>query len=256
MPKPAGYYNGILSGSSDGVLTLARKYSIHPPDDADGEFGSEIRKLSNVRSDGDLSLRQMKTGRKVAWLDFQKSPKGQFAYNLGGEGGRALFAKATYTRDDSKAAAYWLPWTSAGGIIQLAIPPQGSPGQDPDPDLFFTAAINGCSVFFEGPASNPTVFHAGGTTGQGTMAAGAKFWRDLITRMRGGGHLEEVNKTDYVKQDGISRGISSTTQAARDYEAWLENNKSDSLEIKDVGPWGASSDSARTASGSSGCSRT
>ena len=49
----------------------------------------------------------------------------------------------------------------------------------PNPDIFFTAAINGCSVFVNGNAADPTVYHGGAE--QNEIAAiknqlGNTFW--------------------------------------------------------------------------------
>jgi hypothetical protein len=53
---------------------------------------------------------------------------------------------------------YFLPWKSHR-IVSLTIP-AGTRG----PNIFFTAGINGCSVFVDGPDTNPTIYHAGVTT--------------------------------------------------------------------------------------------
>lgn len=107
------------------------------------------------------------------------------------------------------------------------------------PNRFFTAAINGCSVFVTGAANAPTVHHAGGDTSTNGLAAQAAFWRNLMVGL---GHVgvAEVNKEDYIKNSTVLLdGGGHTTQAARDYKAWLEADYAGELEIEDVRPWGA-----------------
>ena len=74
---------------------------------------------------------------------------------------------------------YWLPWgrnriirttlrprsltTRAGaakaGITQIGVNNANYAPDSNDPDFFLTAAVNGCTVFVEGPEEQPTVYH-------------------------------------------------------------------------------------------------
>lgn len=239
---PANYYNDLFSGTPEEILDVLKKYPIQPPDDVETYKGMKLRDIENARPDGSIAVSQISPTRKVAWLNFSKTAKGNIAYSMQERtAARTLVATSSYTPNTAHVACYWLPWNSEGGIISIKIPTAGSRGRDePDPDLFFTAAINGCSVFVSGTPDSPTVYHCGGSTSQTTMAGGAKFWRDLMTRLVGGGGIQaEVNKTDYIKTDGIrDTGGGLTTQAAKDYAAWLKSNTSDMLNITDVSPFG------------------
>lgn len=53
---------------------------------------------------------------------------------------------------------YWLPW-SPQRIVAMGIP-QKNPLLK-TPNVYFTAAISGCSVFVDGPAHAPCTYHAG-----------------------------------------------------------------------------------------------
>ena len=83
-------------------------------------------------------------------------------------------------KDMSNFAGYrpiwFLPWADLN-IIRLTIPVKGT--SNPDPDIFFTAAINGCSVFVQGSARHPTVYHAGGVTNYAINDA-VRFWREAV----------------------------------------------------------------------------
>lgn len=78
---------------------------------------------------------------------------------------------------DDYMASYFLPWTS-DHLTRIVIPPK-IPARDGvslaaqrqrDPDLFFTAAVNGCSVFVEDDPRHPTVYHAGTTESRSDLS--------------------------------------------------------------------------------------
>ncbi|MGD8277603.1 MAG: hypothetical protein PVH00_06230 [Gemmatimonadota bacterium] len=54
---------------------------------------------------------------------------------------------------------YWLPWVT-DGVIRTTLRPQRNQAEGPDPDVFFTAGLNGCMIFVEGERDQPTVYHA------------------------------------------------------------------------------------------------
>ena len=64
--------------------------------------------------------------------------------------------------EEGLVPAYWLPWEE-NKIIRTALrPSKKAKGtlKDVDPDFFFTAPLNGCSIFVEGTLQQPTVYHA------------------------------------------------------------------------------------------------
>ncbi len=148
---------------------------------------------------------------------------------------------------------YFLPWKSKR-IIKLAIPAGG-------PDFFYTAAINGCSVFVTGTTQAPTVYHAG-VDGElpdeykdnsvadlfnPAQAGNAPlFWRRLLKRtanITDGDILGEVNKNHYVKKIVAPLAKSSlydwidSTAHARVYEATLQGQPG--ITPKYASPWGS-----------------
>jgi hypothetical protein len=180
---------------------------------------------------------------KVAYFQLEKSKKGQSVTHAGLEGGHCLYGDATYVPNKAHVPIYWLPWED-GGIISLTIPQKGTGNSPtPDPDRFFTAAINGCSVVVTGNAGNPRVFHCGGSTYQNTSAATAQFWRGLVGGLTNRAISGEVNKNMYIAEDGVTvtdktGRVLKTTQAAKDYHAWLQSNSSKNLTVEEVRPWG------------------
>ncbi|MBL4849719.1 MAG: hypothetical protein JKY65_29675 [Planctomycetes bacterium] len=147
---------------------------------------------------------------------------------------------------------WFLPWLP-DHVVAMRIPAGG-------PDLFFTAAINGCSVFFAGNPAWPTVYHAGtgGSInaikfGKHELAKSSKlikaakkensalFWRQLLYRVdpstKINGALGEVNKTHYVKDGTVgSFDGAQTTHRADIYEALLREQHP-ALGISLVIPW-------------------
>jgi hypothetical protein len=96
---------------------------------------------------------------------------------------------------------WFLPWQS-GHMTKLKLSPPGNPvltdragNTLPNPDLFFTAAVSGCSVFARGGGDQPSVYHGGydgkladdevyGATGLSKFGgSSASFWRQVVDGM-------------------------------------------------------------------------
>ncbi|MDY7229773.1 hypothetical protein [Hyalangium rubrum] len=135
--------------------------------------------------------------------------------------------KLTYAPVTKRAQGlnmYFLPWRSAR-ITGMTLPAAGGP------NLFFTAGINGCSVFVEGPTNNPIVYHAGITPPWPDMDAAlpgavrfarlrddaAAVWRYLFflrsqfTR-RASDNFGEVNKAHYIADGTLDPQGAKTTR--------------------------------------------
>lgn len=155
---------------------------------------------------------------------------------------------------------WFLPWSS-GRIIKLKIPDVATtptivfnPGVAslPNPDLFFTAGINGCSVFSVGAADTPSVYHGGINPGALTMnllpnETTEAAWRRLLGRLGTVKFVGSVGKTDYISElnnplgnddtDRVMSGPYKSTQLAANLEATLQLNGA--LNNVSVSPWGA-----------------
>lgn len=149
-------------------------------------------------------------------------------------------------------ACWFLPWAS-NHLTTFQLPPKmpKRPGSSPtatpslDPDLFFTAAISGCSVMVAGDPRMPIVTH-GGTrasrsklTDENAFVAGNSrlHWQDLFEkelRKRGLAlPISGVHKGDY-----INTAFSGTTPEAAKYEKFLKDGKLTSMRIDRVMPQG------------------
>jgi hypothetical protein len=231
-----GYNKKFLSDP----LAFAKRYAMHPTDDVGGYKGTKVQDLANVTTiQGrrvDMVSAKVAGDRKVAYLNLHKRPMGTVAVT-GNEGGKTVDVEGAYEKKTNWFPAYFLPWDASGAMVRLTIPAKGT--HDVDPDIFFTAAINGCSIFFQGTPERPTIYHCGGDTGKGNdHAAAAKFWRDLVdaNKHAGKGTVNaEVNKTHYIKEPGVA---GQTTQRALEYENWLKSKNTSKLTVTFVNPWG------------------
>lgn len=156
---------------------------------------------------------------------------------------------------------WFLPWTS-GHVVKMKISsfattPSLNVGNGidpvPNPDLFFTAGINGCSVFAVGAADAPSVYHGGiDPAGDLTMPLQPNettemAWRRILGRAHTVKQVGSVGKHDYVSEldnpattDDTNRYRdkgAKTTRMAADLETRL--NATGQLTQVQVSPWGA-----------------
>lgn len=192
------------------------------------------------------------------------------------DGGRIAFTKlvkdnrpnivGTYLLDfqpekwggaDTKFPVWFLPWSS-NNVTRMTIP---SPEMlklrarargkavSLDPDIFFTAAINGCSVFVTGPRDSPTIWHGGTEEARSNPKSNisvphfqglnaAKHWRDIVERVSGaggyGGGISEVNKGDYTNLLDTMQ-----TSESMEYMDFLKNNQAKTMRIDTIVPMGS-----------------
>lgn len=263
-------YNSMLRNKS---MDLLHSYSLHPADNIAGYRGDTIKsaqttleqakyrsgkigqiqkKLSGIFPSlrpkkiftKTIDFKAIATGKKVAMVNLVKRDLSK----PGNEGGETIDVFGTFDIDPKKkwVPAYYLPWDEGGAIVHMTIPKQGTISSEShvlDPDIFFTAAINGCSVFIQGTPENPTIYHAGGDTKRGDdMARGAAFWREVLTNfadLSKGKFQTEVNKMDYIKTPGqVGSDGKLTTANANTYEKWLKDKYKTTLDVKFVTPWG------------------
>jgi hypothetical protein len=248
-------------------LEFMKKNAICPKDDIGGYTGSEITTLNTTgfvttgtteaNPVTSVSYRGVSRDKKIGYVQLYKDmdragiqeQRDEFnnitqRYEDNREGKEVVRFNVSYNAVNGWAPVYWLPWYSYGGIVRLVIPPKGR--NNPDPDIFFTAAINGCSIFFQGTAQNPTVYHAGGKTGQSDHNQAARFWREALRNYIASSNSAknrgfvpgEVNKMHYVKSPGTAGN--ATTPRAQEYENHLKQkmNKQGKFTITMVNPWG------------------
>jgi hypothetical protein len=240
-----------------------KRYSCAPVGNISGRTGvADATEFVPDHDKKDYKYRVMPGKESIAWLNFDKvhrpddfasRAKAVMAHHATSQ----ILVTGSYTPDPLKVRAYFLPW-DPDNIISLTIPPVAAGRHGVS--LFFTAGINGCSIFIKGSAQNPTIYHAGGFTNREHDAAkGAAFWEELMeshdaTKIATTGPtLATVNKTDYtvdmvlskVEVTGNKGGqitqVKNTklgTMNSRIYEQWLNQDQGDEFMIESVAPTG------------------
>ena len=199
--RAGNYFNDLLR---DDPVKFFTKYAVSPPDtDRLGYTGDkEGGIIAMPAPEPDMARLTVDPAKKVAFIKVVKDRPESIA----AKGTDVLSFIASYVNDVGAVPVYWLPWYSVGGIVKLQIDARGV--NNPDPNIFFTAALSGCSIFIQGPVNSPTVFHAGGETGKKTPTEAAHFWlraMGQVLPLQPGEHYDaEVNKTDYVTHPDVS----------------------------------------------------
>lgn len=136
-------------------------------------------------------------------------------------------------------ACWFLPWAS-NHLTRMVISPKLPNRPDKlDPDIFFTAAINGCSVMATGDPKGPTITHGGtmdprsNPTHENAFANGdaRQHWLD---RFQADLTARNVNTPIYGihKDDYINHNLSGTTPEATAYQNFLATNSSQGNESR------------------------
>jgi len=237
-------------------LDFAKEHAVCPPSNIAGYKGKDATTLDTTgykgigpdpeNPIGSIRYARVMSSQKIGYIELfdDMRPGGAKAEDRNDEGAGVVRMKSAYSTFGEAKPIYFLPWDESGAIIKLHLPTKGK--HKPDPDVFFTAAINGCSVFVQGDPDNPTVYHAGGNTGRSDHNDAARFWRhalvnhmkDSDTAQARGKIQAEVNKTDYVRTPGTQSN--SSTPTADKYEQELKDrlNKKGSFTVTMVSPWG------------------
>jgi hypothetical protein len=258
-PIPLDQYTKMLR---DRPLDLFRIYSVSPPDGAVGDelvdhLGTKRRNKilpvssrSTIATDGMFSrffkpdtpitmqFMHAPVDKKIAWIKLQKHDSFHGALTF-----QAIIPSGKAKIPPGHIPVWFLPWESHH-LIEMTIPKRENEDDDDpdDPKIFFTAAINGCSVFVRGDPRSPTVTHAGISQTQTPYGNDpSTFWRHLLEANLAannihGGKTHEVNNTDYINQTGVSGG--AKTAHTDDYLRWLKTLPSGMITVSRVVPWG------------------
>jgi hypothetical protein len=235
-------------------LEFMKTHSVFPQDYTGHNPG--IFNKPNSDSKGGAALDETlvveRRARQIAYtklalvVDKQNNDVQANTYNLFFETGDTIGTAAP-----DNIACWFLPWAS-NHLTTFQLPPKipRKPGVATgkthlDPDLFFTAAISGCSVMVAGDPKSPIVTH-GGTraarsklTDENAFLAGNSrlHWQNLFQRelsKRGLAlPIHGVHKGDY-----INTAFTGTTPEAAKYEKFLKDDKVTSMRVDRVMPQG------------------
>jgi hypothetical protein len=281
-------FNGILrnaaAGSAAQKLSMLELFPISPPDNATGNnFGSARGHITPTKHPATkvefTKLKVEDQGERVAYISLGRVGRDK----VGALTFSCTTADATPTASRAtQAPIWWLPWQSLH-MVKMKIAPQGtlvldSLGQQlPNPDIFFTAAVSGCSVFVRGDPSAPSIYH-GGIDGKLVDSKQGKFlnrgifnkkqfdrlggstpafWRQVLSGMDY--DAEEGHSTDMKKTAGANKFNrpnspvaeintthytsdkgTKTTVNSRAFEKFLTKQaQAKGRQIDVVQPWGA-----------------
>jgi hypothetical protein len=211
--------------------------------DYKGDLATKLGTMGHGTSLDEIGYSRVMRGKKVAHIElYDDSRDGALGGNNEGVG--VVRTRARFMAFGEARPAFFLPWDDRGFIIKLRIPKKRTGSTDPD--MFFTATINGCSVFVQGEPDSPTVYHAGGPTGIKDPNEAARLWRHALinhikssrTAQARGVIRAEINKTHYINTPGTKDNKS--TPVVDEYELELKRllEKKGSFRISAVRPWG------------------
>lgn len=239
---------------ADTALKLLRRHSIDAVSEPEGFAPMSTRQLD--KSHGEFEkFRQttMDPSQLISSIKLMMKVSHVMSAVQCGAAGSLRVAAELGTKADG-VPAYFLPWDSRGGTVEMTIPAGAGNEFEKHPQLFFTAALSGCSIIIKGKASNPTIVHAG--SGQLPLPYDANtFWKDFVEHLdshpdpgirnaRTGKVKAQATKGSYVSGMEVPSGRAypatlKTTQHAVDFKRKLSDHYGDQLEIADVVPWGA-----------------
>lgn len=184
-------------GSAAMKLALFQNHPVSPPDNATGnrlesarghiaptKYPTSAVEFTKLKLDDE--------GERIAYIALTRVARdkvGALTFDCTTADATPIAARAT------KAPIWWLPWKSHH-MVKMKIAPGDTAVCDsnndplPNPDLFFTAAVSGCSVFVRGLPGAPSVYH-GGIDGklvdskQGKLLARGVFNKSQFKRLGG-----------------------------------------------------------------------
>lgn len=187
--------------------------------------------FTEVRGDNKVAYCHITAAGNVNPLPSDGSPLASYSRDE-----QLLVMRVTYQPAADAVPCYYLPW-KLNQLMRMKLKPSPKhpargPGQQIlQPELFVTAALQGCSVMVSGTADQPVVAHAnaqrilgpggeafGGLGGAHALAVQAKeqHMKDLHTRTRIGSP-KEGPKIGGAYQDPIAQGYTVGGAHAREY---------------------------------------
>lgn len=148
----------------------------------------------------------------------------------------------TVIHDNPAAGAvpcYFLPWYRTGGAVEMKIPGRGDgPGSDDHPHFFLTAALSGCSIYVEGPANAPRVFHCGTEFNTPADREASEFWDSLVRKYELKlSAAESIHSRDYMTPTRGARGQGTFDETVA--KGMLQKQYDRQLRIETTSNWGA-----------------
>jgi hypothetical protein len=149
-----------------------RRYAVYPTDYVGNPPDAYDKSVKTLALDDKLTVERRVN--MIAYARFEEMPFNSLGAKKNAFAVKFHSAEAAKGHEAKCVPVWFLPWWS-NAITSMTLPPKIPPRPDGitrnlDPDFFFTAAINGCSVFVHGSAKTPTVSHAGTSEPRSTKA--------------------------------------------------------------------------------------
>jgi hypothetical protein len=186
-------------------------------------------------------------GRPIEAQDFaelnqtQAAIKARFAVTNSVRGRSTLKCIFHAAATPTTVPCYFLPWNPTGGAVELKIPNNGGgPAGPANPNLFLTAALSGCSIYVDGPANSPTIFHCG-TQFDTPGAEAATFWNQVISELgRDASAMGKTHNKDYtVPVRGEKADLKAAVKREKTAKSLLQAAHNDTVDVEEVRSWGA-----------------
>ena len=237
------------------------KYAVYPTDYVGVPPNVYDKSVKSLAVDDKLTIERRLN--MIAFARLEEMPFNSLSVKKNAFAAKFHSAQAAAGHEAHCLPMWFLPWWS-NAITSMTIPPKlparnGQPASKArDPDFFFTASINGCSVFVHGSPKAPTVSHAGTAdpratkpyevtpvfkdglmTGEKLLTPNADFfpngnarqhWSAVHERHFGRGtQASAVHTNDYKNYLGTEN-----TPQALEYEKFLKDSSGRELRIDEV----------------------
>lgn len=220
-------------------INFLRKYSFSPPDGSPGDVIREwdVTHQGNILSGGhginSSKVKLKSAGVAKKWCTFKRHGLLPGAKTVELSDRRSAPPPPNLPKRhptlQSSIPIWWLPWETLS-VVKIKIPPVPTSLVDPEenqfPRFFMTAGINGCSVFVEGPADAPSIYHAGIS---GKLARPSdEFWVEQLAEAHRGTvtpHVahKAIHSKDYM---GNQRAV------VQKFEDWKNSARSDAFRLE------------------------
>ncbi|MEM9059094.1 MAG: hypothetical protein AAGD13_01410 [Pseudomonadota bacterium] len=227
--------DGPIDFLRENWITPGSGYTMHAPAGPQAYIALE-RVFTGDVTTIDSTLRLTNNRDKIGYARLVPATPGKMTLEY-----RSHRQLANHERGDY-LPTWFLPWYS-DHVTKMKILQRGLlPPNVPDPDIFFTSALSGCSVFIEGPPNAPTVYHGGFSDVRdftvnprvidpltGVEADSITHWRVLFQQMAPGAvGVGEANKAQYMNQGGRE------TDDVRAYKRFLAAEHQNEMRIEEM----------------------
>jgi hypothetical protein len=170
-------------------FTFCLSHALHPQDLAGGVGARKPENYFSVDKD-----------ERVKWCQIVPGADLPYGFICGSNSG-CYSAKVQKARPAATDASNWFPvfYLPYANNETFRITLKNRQAGVPDPDIFITSAVDGCSVFIEGEPTEPTVYHVNHSGGAPPALVGNQVAWDAYYDPKRAGMEQRVNLTHSPK---------------------------------------------------------